>query len=312
MGKLRLTPLLTEIKKKLREADEAGLIDINAGPAEVLAAAAKIPQNVLRAGKTDGAPDDEKIVIKSGKLAAKEFVPTQQNIDADKSLADQIYDLYGNLDVAIKGGRIKSKEGAFPILTFGGKYIIDGHHRWSQACITNPDCVLETADISAPNVDSPEEAIALVHTILFALYGKSVTKDVQGTNLVGLAPDKIKEMVTTGQGLKAGKPIVQSAIDKLSTAGLIQEATAEAAGDMYAENVKYIKEGSFPRSIMPQPLDSGSPDGLTSAPPEVAAGEINYIAPKQTDVQDSVIKHGKPLTESINKSRWAKLANIKK
>ena len=74
MGKLRLTPLLTEIKKKLREADEAGLIDINAGPAEVLAAAAKIPQNVLRAGKTDGAPDDEKIVInKINILNEKEF-----------------------------------------------------------------------------------------------------------------------------------------------------------------------------------------------------------------------------------------------
>lgn len=275
----------------LNEAEEEGLIDINAGPAAVLAAAAKIPQSILLAGTTDGLPTDEKITITKGSLIAKDFVPTQKNIDADKSLADQIYDLHGNLDRAIAGGKIKSEQGEFPILTFGGNYIIDGHHRWSQACITNPNGQLETADIKAPNVDSPEKAIALVHTILFALYGKSITKDVQGTNLVGLAPEKVKEMVTTGTGLKAGKPIVQSAIDKLFKAKLIPEATAEAAGDMYAANVTYIKEGAFPRAVMPQPLDSGSPDGLTTDPGQLGAGEINYIAPKDSDVKkEAVIK----------------------
>ena len=275
----------------LNEGPDDGLVDINAGPAEVLAAAAKIPQNVLLAGATDGAPDDEKIKIVPGSLMAQDFVPMQQNIDADKSLADQIYDLYGNLDIAIKGGKIKSKEGSFPILTFGGKYIIDGHHRWSQACITNPNCMLDTADIQAPQVDDPKKAIALVHTMLYALYGKSITKDVQGTNLVGLAPEKVKEMVTTGNGLKAGKPIVQSAIDKLFAAKLIPEATAEAAGNMYAANVTFIKEGPIPRSQMPQPIDSGDPDGLTKTPAQAAAGEINYINPKTSDVKtESTIK----------------------
>ena len=272
-------------QRYLKEAEGDGLVDINAGPAAVLAAAAKVPQSILMAGQTDGAPNDEKITITKGSLAAKDFIPTQKNIDADKSLADQIYDLHGNLDTAITGGKIKSKEGKFPILTFDGKFIIDGHHRWSQACITNPNCVLETADIQAPEVDSPAKAIALVHTMLYALYGKSITKDVPGTNLVGLSPEKVKEMVTTGKGLKEGKPIIQSAIDKLFKAKLITEATAEAAGNMYAENIKYIKEGPFPRAIMPQPLDSGSPDALTTTPADAAAGKINYIDPKSTDAK---------------------------
>jgi hypothetical protein len=281
--------VLREQQPAPQPINQAGLIDINSTPEQVLAAAANISQNVLLAGLTDGSPQDEKIQIVPGSLLARDFIPTQQNIDADKSLGDQIYDLYGNLEAAIKGGRIASKEGKFPILTFNGKFIIDGHHRWSQACITNPNCKLDTANIQAPGIDSPNKAINLAHLILYALYGKSITKDVAGTNLVGLSPEIIKKMVVTGEGLKSGKPIVQSAIDKLFAAGFIKQKTAEAAGNMYAGNSQFIKQGNFPRKVMPQPLDSGAKDGLTVTPDAAAQGQINYIAPKQTDVQQAPV-----------------------
>ena len=298
----------SQYEKRLKLAEEeaaaapatgGGLIDINAGPAAVLAAAAKIPQNVLKAGATDGKPDDEKITITEGFCLAEKFIPSQQNIDCDKSLGDQIYDLYGNLDVAIKGGRMQSQEGSFPILTFGGKFIIDGHHRWSQALITNPKCNLEIADIAAPGVTDIKQAIALTHVILFALYGKSPVKSAPGTNLVGLAPETMKEMVMTGKGLKVNKPIVQSSIDKLFAAGLIKEKTAEAAANMFAGNVPLVKEGPFPRIEMPQPLDAKDPTGLTTAPAELPAGSINYINPKQVDVKESVHKS---ITKMLNEA----------
>jgi len=309
-----ITEAQYEKRLKLAEAEEeatppaagGGLIDINAGPAAVLAAAAKIPQNILQAGATDGTPDDEKITItiKNGGCLANDFIPSQQNIDCDKSLGDQMYDLYGNLDIAIKGGRMKSEQGSFPILTFGGKFIIDGHHRWSQALLTNPNCPLDIADIAAPGITDVKQAIALTHLILVALYGKSPTKNTPGTNLVGLAPETMKKMIMTGEGLKAAKPIVQSAIDKLFAAGLIKEKTAEAAANMYAANVTKVKEGPFPRIEMPQPLDAGDPTGLTTAPAGLPAGTINYVNPKPTDVKESYYKTiTKMLHEAIKKQK---------
>ena len=58
---------------------------------------------------------------------------------------------------------------------------------------------------------------------------------------------------------------------------------------MYAGNSRFIKQGNFSRKVMPQPLDSGAKDGLTVTPDAAAQGQINYIAPKQTDVQQAPV-----------------------
>ena len=73
--------LLENFNKFLNEQEEQaeqtkGLVDINAGPEEVLS---KVPQmlsdpklkDVLRSGLTDGDPNDEKITIKKRYLPQK-------------------------------------------------------------------------------------------------------------------------------------------------------------------------------------------------------------------------------------------------
>ena len=141
------------------ETEGKGLVDINKGPEEVLKALIpnfapaapgeekvyELPEELrkkLLAGREDGQTDDEKVTLTETTVKAGSLIPTQANIDIDKSLADQIYHLYGNLEVALNGsvplspeapekGMVKSKPGQFPILTFKNKFIIDGHHRWA-------------------------------------------------------------------------------------------------------------------------------------------------------------------------------------
>ena len=66
---------------------------------------------------------------------------------------------------------------------------------------------------------------------------------------------------------------------KLQAAGLIDEATPEAAAEHFATNLSQIAgPGSHPRTSMPQAADAGDPTGLTQTPTEAAAGAINYLS----------------------------------
>jgi hypothetical protein len=273
-----------EGEKEKPEVDTGGgLVDINDGPEAVLAKVRELPTSIFKSGQTDGDPDDEKIQIKPGKAIAKDMIPTQNAIGSKQSLWDQVTDSkFKSLDLALKGGKIGSAAGMFPILTFGGKYILDGHHRWSQFLATNPNASVDTADISAPGVDSPADALALTHVILKALYGKSPTKDFEGENLISKDAKWIEDYVNTN--------IVDSAVKKLHAAGKIEEPKKELAAKMYANNLKgptgaNLGKGTYPRTIMPQGGDAGDPTGLTKVPADAAAGKVNYIAPKQSDVK---------------------------
>lgn len=275
--------VLKEQQPAPQPVNQAGLIDINSTPDQVLAAAAKIPQNILLAGQTDGNPNDEKIAVvenPNGPVPANTLIPTQSEIGTSQSLDDQIMDKFGALDKALKGTRMGSAAGDFPVLTFGGRYILDGHHRWSQFMATNPTAKIDIADIQAQGVKTPDAALNLVHLILMALYGKSPTKPFKGENLIGMSPQKIAEYVRN--------KITDSALQKLAAARKIKSPNRDEAAQYYANNLSQLKGGKYSRIYMPQPADAGDPSQMTKVPQKAAAGEINYIAPKQTDVQQAI------------------------
>ena len=282
-----------EYKEKLQTVREAeGLIDISAGPAAVLAAAAKIPQAVLQAGDTDGNPNDEKVTIEKGSARAGSLQPTQSEIGTGQSLDDQMTNKYNALDLALAGKKLGPSGGA-PILTFGGKYVLDGHHRWSQFKATNPDANVEIADIQAPGVKDEKAALGLVHAILFALYGKSPTKPFQGENLFSLGKDGIKKYIM-------GKEVTPEVLDKLVKAGKIEKPEKELAAEYWANNLADIKQGKFSRTVMPQTADAGDTfiaKGKT--PPDAAVGKVNYLDPKQSDVKETINEGMFPMWNKI-------------
>lgn len=285
-----LLQLIEEKLQALREAE--GLIDISAGPAAVLAAAAKIPQNVLQAGDKDGKPDDEKVTIKAGTARAGDLQPTQSEIGTGQSLDDQMTNKYNALDLALAGKKLGPNGGA-PILTFGGKYVLDGHHRWSQFKASNPDANVDIADIQAPGVKDEKAALGLVHAILFALYGKSPTKPFQGENLFSLGKDGIKKYIMD-------KEVTPEVLDKLVKAGKIEKPEKELAAEYWANNLADIKQGEFSRTVMPQTADAGDTFiAKGETPPDAAAGKVNYLDPKQSDVKENINEGMFPLWNKI-------------
>lgn len=287
----KILQLIDEKLQALREAE--GLIDISAGPAAVLAAAAKIPQSILKAGDTDGKPDDEKITITKGSARAGDLQPTQAEIGTGQSLDDQMTNKYNALDLALAGKNL-GPDGGAPILTFGGKYVLDGHHRWSQFKATNPDASVEIANIKAPGVKDEKAALGLVHTILFALYGKSPTKPFKGENLFTLGKEGIKKYIMS-------KEVTPEVLDKLVKAGKIEKPEKELAAEYWSNNLSDIKQGTFSRTVMPQTKDAGDTFiAKGETPPDAATGKVNYIDPKQSDVKENL--------QEIK--RWQKLAGI--
>ena len=301
------------------EPETEGLVNINDGPDAVLAAASKIPQDVLKAGETDAAgPDDEKIEIKAGSKAANALKPMQNEIGTSNSLADQLVNRYGAFDKAMAGENLGKPPG-FPILTFKGKYILDGHHRWSQFVAANPGGSVAIADIKADGVEDGADALALVHTILFALYGKSPTKKFEGENMMGWDANKIYSYIME-RSLKdqpskdmpsedeMNGPISKEVLSKLMAAGKIEEETPEQGAMYFANNLSgIIKGGEFSRTSMPQGGDAGSPDGLTTSTPEMEKGAINYKSPKKADAENAGYTPSGKLVE-----HFQKIANIKK
>jgi hypothetical protein len=323
----------TETEVQAPETEGKGLVDINKGPEEVLKALIpnfapaspgeekvyELPEELrkkLLSGREDGQTDDEKVTLTEATVKAGSLIPTQANIDIDKSLADQIYHLYGNLEVALNGsvslspeapekGMVKSKAGQFPILTFKNKFIIDGHHRWSQVCMTNPDCDLKIANINVSGVEDPKAIQALCHVILLAVYGKSVVKNVAGANLLEQSPEAIKAAVLEGKGMKSAEPISEESLKLLNEAYKktngkvgIEEPTKEKAAELYAKNLEVLKKlGSqapvkIPRAFMPQPADSGDPAQFTiggavnksDAITKAANAVVNFKAPFESKV----------------------------
>jgi len=318
------TSSLLEKPRSLREEEESspqpGLIDINAGPEEVLNKVPDLLKNpelksIVRAGITDAAgPDDEKIEIKSGTRTARDLKPTQSQIGAEQSLNDQASDNdFGggdptNLDRAIKGGKLASQGGEFPILVYKN-WVLDGHHRWSQFITTNPGATVDVVEVVAPGIKDEKGALALLHFMNFALFGKSPTKDFKGANIYTLDAASIKDQALTQmKQTERGKNVPE----KLFKAGLIETPTPEAAADHFAKNLANLNgPGEFPRLVMPQPGDSGSPDGYATTPDAAGAGAINYLNPVASDIQESknLLTISKPRLMEIIKEE---LANRKK
>ena len=243
------------------------------------------------AGKTDGNPNDEVIEITEGTSApANKLQATQLEIGFGNSLADVCINKFGSAKKALglDGEPIimpcnpkANPEGCPAILTFG-KYILDGHHRWSQVMMMNPTGEVKIDSLqSSTLVDDFSTALKIMQLAIAVKAGKVITKDLSGADLMKATPENVYKY--------AVENINDEVIGLLIDAGKISSGQGrEEAAKYIAGNLNEIKQrqGIFSRpAVMPQAGDSGV--AQSDVNDFIQTGELNFNSPALSDITES-------------------------
>ena len=244
----------------------------------------------LKAGVTDGKPNDEKFNVATTSYAVKELKPTQNEIGAEESLKNILTDQYGSLDGFLKGNA-KFRD---PIITYNGEFVIDGHHRWSQVYAANPEAKIPAINVIG-NIN-PKDILKAIHTAIAADSGetKTISANLKAGNLLTFNSDKVKQYVADELIDKARKVWNDNGFE-----------SDDVIANQIAKNVNTMIKNSKPenwapsRDSMPQPGESGSENWEVG----MKKGQVNLINPKTADVKKESVnkKLDNMLKESIIK-----------
>jgi hypothetical protein len=218
---------------------------------------------LVNAGLEDGVPKDDVVQMTDKTLKVTQLHPCQNEIDIDKSLRYPLTDV----PTAKKciSGRVRIGD---PLVTFRGRYIIDGHHRWSQVFALNSEAKMDTVDLTMGTVD-PMEVLKAVQLAIVASTGDLPTKSVEGTNLFMASEDQIRKYVV--------KYVTPEVMKLYAEAGFGK--TPEELAEHIYNNVKIMQQTSQPapgapeRGVMPQT------DQAPGWEKELKTGEIDWKAP---------------------------------
>lgn len=188
-----------------------------------------------------------KIKLSPKTPSVKGLTPTQNEIAADKSLLRPLTDA-GTASSFLKGGTLSP---GGPIITSGGgKYIIDGHHRWSQVYVINPNAKIQALDIS--NLADPVDALKATQIGIAVDIGRVPSGKAGGVDLLKTGESQVKKYVIdniTGPVLEVFKKLKKG-------------NTKEEVAEYIWNNISEMRSGSSPisgapeRDIMPQTGDA--------------------------------------------------------
>lgn len=216
-----------------------------------------------------------------GIIACKELVPTQANISLSKSLGI-VKDTDPNCWAV---NIINNSENAFkdPTIVYAGKYIIDGHHRWSKAYALNGgDCTIKVLNFPAiPGVNWEDMLKATQLAIVYTNPEAKLINPVESDNMLTLPPKQIATFVF--------KKLSDTVFNAMKAKGYGN--TKEACAKKTAANCEQMKQTSQPvpnapaRDFMPQ-TDKAAVAKLSSAVIDLT--EADYRAKYPKDFQEHI------------------------
>lgn len=298
-------------------------------------------RELLGAGLEDGEAGGNKDAFSFGNAtpAVSSLIPMQKEIDIDKSLGWPIVKTQGSglaKNVSASG---PVKLGS-PIVIFNGKYIVDGHHRWSQLYACNRNASIVAIDITNPHIE-PLEALKAVQAAIAHQTGKVPVQTVDSVNLIGIAEGALRDWLKKNVRSKVVKNNFEALDFLKSLAGIDQdygnhifsryvkkdkENVEEAANlsgisrksyalgkkiiiEAIVKNVAAMNETSTPISGAPSRSEMPQTDNVNWMPP-LEDGKIDIEEPHASP--DSVRAERRTRSGDIFVERWQKLAGILK
>lgn len=221
---------------------------------------------LMKYGREDGLLKDEVVKFKIRSIAVKYLIPTQNEIDIKQSLKyslgfpEKTEDCLVGKDIKVAGKMIVSAE---------GKYIIDGHHRWSSVYCLNPDATVVCLDMSHPNF-SPMDYLKVTQMAIAADKGRLPVNVVEGTNLLTVEEEELKDFAR-----------VNLSVDSLQLMTRMRQQidTEQDAVNFVWQNTVQMQQSNQPvegapkRSFMPQTDTSDKWDTY------LKSGMVNFKRP---------------------------------
>jgi len=222
--------------------------------------------DILSGGLSDGNIDDEKLEIEVKNISVSELKPTQYEIDLQKSLLDVLKCKYPEsiMDMLLGENVVLG----LPIVVLNGKYILDGHHRWSKVYCMNKDATMKTVNVKA-NV-TPIQMLKVLQIAIANDLKRVPVASVQGDNLLQVDPQKFESFIEAN--------ISQDTVNMIYDAEKIKMPVKNLAEQYIVGNVESMRETSQPianapsRSLMPQTDQANVLDQLSD-------GSINFREP---------------------------------
>ena len=183
---LPVSDTIRQVERILREPRYESFI-------KQLGTAARDPKirHILIGGLMDGQLVDDLVTSNVIIRKTSNLTPIQYEIDLMSTLA-WIGGHPENVPHILRGGTLGPEHfGGNPIVTGGGGYIVDGHHRWSQVYLINPEARLRSIDL---NIVDPEKALRASQIAIAALTGEVPVQPVKpGKNLYEMSLGDIEE-----------------------------------------------------------------------------------------------------------------------
>lgn len=137
-----------------------------------------------------------------------------------------------------------------PIVTYNGQYIVDGHHRWGQVYMMNPDAEITAIDFTGGSGD-PEQMLRDVQGAIAVSEGYVPSSEAHGINVFETSDDEIREWIDS--------MMVNSCEEELKE--LLGFDTREEIVEYLVDNARELRDNNTPipgapdRNYMPQTTD---------------------------------------------------------
>lgn len=252
-------------------------------------------RNVLKSAFLDGNDPAIKFSCETININVTKLHPTQSEIDVDKSIGYP----FTNIDAAKRCMKMFFQDSVvkmpFPLITFNGNYIIDGHHRWSQVYSFNPDAKIECFNIKADDKITPNQMLKITQGMLAAKRaeddkGNIPQNFVEGANVFKMSDEEIKDTILQYCRAEGKDDIVDviCSASKTTDAEDLANYLCDNLLDLQQENNKYSRKGN-PRGVMPQTDRGGDdPDNSKTAEPNYKGSVLNKF--KSAKTTKSVVK----------------------